>query len=197
MTAAVTAPTASPAPASTPIRRAPTILQLEAVECGAASLAMILAYYKCHVALEQLRVECGVSRDGSKASNLLRAARMHGLVAKGYRKEPADLALLQLPAIVFWNFNHFVVLEGFRNGKAYLNDPAQGRRIVDSGEFDRSFTGIVLTFEPGPDFKPGGSRPSVVKSLRQYFSGMKKAVALLVLLGLALIHATMALPPCR
>ncbi len=194
MTAAVTAPTASPAPASTPIRRTPTILQLEAVECGAAALAMVLAYYKCHVPLEQLRVECGVSRDGSKASNLLRAARLHGLVAKGFRKEPADLALLKLPAIVFWNFNHFVVLEGFRKGKAYLNDPAQGRRSVDSGEFDRSFTGVVLTFEPGPEFKPGGSRPSVFKSLRQYFSGMKKAVALLVVLGLALVAPGVLLP---
>ena len=194
MTAAVTAPTASPAPPSTRIRRTPTILQLEAVECGAAALSMILAYYKCHVPLEQLRVECGVSRDGSKASNLLRAARMHGLAAKGYRKEPAELALLKLPAIVFWNFNHFVVLEGFRKGRAYLNDPAQGRRCVDAGEFDRSFTGIVLAFEPGPDFKPGGSRPSVVRSLRQYFAGMKKAVALLVLLGLALVAPGVMLP---
>lgn len=194
MTAAATASTASPAPASTSIRRTPTILQLEALECGAASLSMILAYYKCHTPLEQLRVECGVSRDGSKASNLLRAARMHGLVAKGYSMEPADLAVLKLPAIVFWNFNHFVVLEGFRKGKAYLNDPAQGRRIVDSDEFDQSFTGVVLTFEPGPDFRPGGSRPSVVKSLRQYFSGMKKAVALLVLLGLALVAPGVLFP---
>jgi NHLM bacteriocin system ABC transporter peptidase/ATP-binding protein len=194
VTAAATAPAALPTPASTPIRRTPTILQLEAVECGAAALAMVLAYYKCHVPLEQLRVECGVSRDGSKASNLLRAGRIHGLAAKGYRKEPADLALLTLPAIVFWNFNHFVVLEGFRGGKAYLNDPAQGRRCVDSDEFDRSFTGVVLAFEPGPDFKPGGSRPSVVKSLRQYFSGMKQAVALLVALGLALVAPGVLLP---
>ena len=181
-------------PASTRIHRTPTVLQLETVECGAASLAMILAYYGRHVPLERLRVECGVSRDGTKASNLLRAARLHGLTAKGYRKEPAEIGSLPLPNIVFWNFNHYVVLEGFKNGKAHLNDPAQGRRVVDAGEFDRSFTGIVLAFERAPDFEPMGAGPSVIRSLRQYFSGMKGALSILVLLGLLLVIPGVLLP---
>ena len=194
MTAAVLNSIPPSRPANTRVHRTPTILQLETVECGAASLAMILAYYGRHVPLERLRVECGVSRDGTKASNLLRAARLHGLLAKGYRKEPTAVGSLTLPAIVFWNFNHYVVIEGFKNGKAHLNDPAQGRRVVDADEFDRSFTGIVLAFEPGPEFQPIGSGPSVVRSLRQYFSGMRGAVAVLVLLGLLLVLPGIALP---
>ena len=174
--------------------RTPTVLQLETVECGAASLAMILAYYGRYVPLEKLRVECGVSRDGTKASNLLRAARLEGLTAKGYRKEPSDLGAIKLPAIVFWNFNHFVVLEGFRDGKAYLNDPAQGRRTVDAAEFDRSFTGVILVFEKGPDFQSGGHKPSVVRSLKQFFFGLERAVTLLVVLGLMLVLPGVLLP---
>ena len=180
--------------ADTRVHRTPTILQLETVECGAASLAMILAYYGRYVALEKLRGECGVSRDGTKASNLLRAARLEGLEAKGYRKEPTDLGSLTLPAIVFWNFNHFVVLEGFRDGKAHLNDPAQGRRVVDAAEFDHSFTGVILVFEKGPDFQKGGNRPSVVRSLKQFFVGLQRAVAVLVLLGLMLVLPGILLP---
>ena len=160
-----------------PILRTPTILQLETVECGAAALSMVLAYHGRHVPLEQMRVDCGVSRDGSKASGLLRAARAHGLTARGFRKEPGELATLPMPAIVFVNFNHFVVLEGFRKGRAYLNDPARGRRSVDAAEFDQAFTGVVLTFERGADFVPGGVAPSVVRSLAKYVDGFKGAMA--------------------
>ncbi len=194
MTAAQPNSAPPPRTASTRLYRTPTILQLETVECGAASLAMILAYYGRHVPLETLRVDCGVSRDGTKASNLLRAARLHGLNAKGYRKEADEVASIALPAIIFWNFNHFTVLEGFRNGKAHLNDPAQGRRIVDTEEFDRGFTGIVLMFEPGENFRKAGSRPSVLKSLRRHFSSMAGAVAILVLLGLVLVLPGVVLP---
>jgi NHLM bacteriocin system ABC transporter peptidase/ATP-binding protein len=174
--------------------RTPTILQLEAVECGAAALAMVLAYHGRHIPLEVLRIECGVSRDGSKASGITRAAREHGMVARGFRKEVAELSSLPLPAIVFWNFNHFVVLEGFRDGRAWLNDPARGRRSVSPEEFDQAFTGVVLTLEPGPDFKPEGHPPSVVRSLRKYLEGFKGSVATAIVLGLALVLPGLAIP---
>jgi NHLM bacteriocin system ABC transporter peptidase/ATP-binding protein len=178
----------------TGIRRVPTVLQLEAVECGAAALAMVLAYHGLHVPLEQLRVECGVSRDGSKAGGLLRAARARGLVARGFRKEPREVAALPLPAIAFVNFNHFVVVEGFRDGRAWLNDPARGRRSVEGAQFDQAFTGVVLTFEPGPAFVRGGHAPSVLRSLAQYLDGFQLAVALVFMVGLTLVIPGLVLP---
>jgi len=178
----------------TALHRTPTILQLEAVECGAAALAMVLAYHGRHVPLEQARIECGVGRDGSKAGGILRAARGHGLVARGFKKEPEDVAELPLPAIAFVNFNHFVVVEGFRGGRVYLNDPARGRRAVDAAEFDQAFTGVVLTFEKGTEFRAGGRAPSVSRSLGQYLDGFRLAVALAFMVGLTLVLPGLALP---
>ena len=186
---------APPAPLpETKVARTPTILQLESVECGAAALSMVLAYHGLFVPLEQMRVDCGVSRDGSKAGGLLRAARAHGMVARGFKKEPRELAELPMPAIVFVNFNHFVVLEGFREGRAYVNDPARGRRSMDAAVFDQAFTGVVLTFERGPGFEPGGHPPSVLRSLGQYLDGFRGAIAAAFLVGLLLVVPGILMP---
>jgi NHLM bacteriocin system ABC transporter peptidase/ATP-binding protein len=178
----------------TGVLRTPTVLQLEAVECGAAALAMVLAHHGLHVPLEQLRVECGVTRDGSKAGGILRAARGRGMVARGYRKEPHELAELPLPAIVFVNFNHFVVLEGFHRGRVWLNDPARGRRTIDAEAFDQAFTGVLLTFETGPDFVRGGTPPSALRSLGRFLAGHRIAIAAAFFVGLALVIPGLVMP---
>lgn len=143
--------------------KVPVIMQMEALECGAASLAMVLAYYGKWVPLEQARNDCGVSRDGSNALNILRAARAYGMEATAYRYSTVEaLKKAQLPCILFWNFNHFVVLDGFRGNKVLLNDPARGAVRVDMDEFNESFTGVCLLLKPTPAFQRGGSRRSVV-----------------------------------
>jgi len=173
-------------PSSTRIKT-PTVLQMEAVECGAASLAILMSHYGLIKPLEELRVSCGVSRDGSKASNVVKAARTYGFEAKGLMREPDGLREMKFPLIIFWNFNHFVVLEGFHNGKVYINDPASGPRVLTEQEFDQSFTGVVLEIKPGPDFKPGGSRPSMVAALYRRASSSKLAVIYLIIAGLGLV----------
>ena len=156
----------------------PVIMQMEALECGAASLAMVLAYYGKWLPLEQVRFDCGESRDGSNARNILKAARSYGLAAKGYRYEPNDLRRDgKFPCIIHWNFNHFVVLDGFRGNKAILNDPAKGKYAVSLKTFDDSFTGICLLFEPTEDFTPGGKPPSVLAYAKKRLKGAGSAVA--------------------
>ena len=174
--------------------KTPTILQMEAVECGAASLAMILAYYGKILPLEEVRIACGVSRDGSKASNVVKAARSYGMKAGGARKEPEELRNIRLPAIVHWNFNHFVVLEGFYDGKAYINDPAGGSRAVPLEEFDQAYTGVVLIFEPSADFVKSGSKPSLIKALWSRLSHSRQAMIYVILVGLLLVVPGLVLP---
>src|ERR1700761_1060025 len=172
----------------------PTVLQMEALECGAASLAMILAYYGRWVPLETLREACGVSRDGSKASNILKAARRFGMAAKGFRKEPSTLNELPLPAIIHWNFNHFVVLERLDRKHACINDPAVGRRKVEHEEFDAAFPGVVLAMEPGSDFAPGGRKPGFLPLLSRRLAHSMPAVVLLVAISAALAVPIILIP---
>ena len=164
------------------VAKVPVIMQLEALECGAASLTMILAYYNKWIPLEQVRADCGVSRDGSNAKNVLKAARSYGLTAKGYRYEPEDLKKNgKFPCIIHWNFNHFVVLNGFTGNKAILNDPAKGTYSVTMEAFDRSFTGICLMFEPGETFEPSGKPKRMITFAQKRLKGAWAAIAFVML----------------
>lgn len=170
------------------VLRVPVILQQELVECGAACLAMVLAFHGRWVPLEELRRQCGVSRDGSNAADILRAAREYGLEARGDRREVGELARLAgNPAIVYWNFNHMVVLAGVSARGVHLVDPASGRRVVSHEEFDRSYTGVVLTFDRDDAFVRAGHRPSVVAGLMTHMTGAWGAFAFVIAMTSLLI----------
>ncbi|EAU75141.1 NHLP family bacteriocin export ABC transporter peptidase/permease/ATPase subunit [Synechococcus sp. RS9916] len=174
--------------------RTPTVLQMENTECGAASLSIVLQHYGRYVPLTQLRELCGVSRDGSDAANLILAARSLGLDAKGFKKGIAALEEVKPPAILFWEFNHFLVFEGFRGDRVALNDPALGPRTVSREEFDRSYTGIVLTLEPGPEFQRGGRAPSPWPIVGRRLSSEPMGALFIAIAGLLLILPQLVMP---
>ena len=174
--------------------KTPTVLQMEAVECGAAALGIILSYYGCIVPLPELRQECGVSRDGSKASNVLKAGRIYGLEAKGLKKGLDKLKELAPPYIVFWQFNHFLVVEGFSEQRVFLNDPASGPRSISWNEFDEGYTGVVLVMKPGAEFKKGGTKPNVLVSLRSRLKSVVGALAYCTAAGFFLTLVKLLIP---
>ncbi len=164
------------------VAKVPVIMQMEALECGAASLAMVIAYYEKWIPLEQVRVDCGVSRDGSNAKNILLAARSYGFEAKGFRYEPKMLRKKGIfPCIIHWNFNHFVVLDGFKNNKAYINDPARGAIKISMEEFDESFTGVCIHIKPAEGFAPEGKKKSTLEFAKNRLKGAGTAVAMVML----------------
>ena len=164
------------------IAKTPVVMQMEMLECGAACLTMILHYYKCYVPLEQVRIDCGVSRDGSNAKNISKAARNYGFDTKAYRMEPEALKKEgTFPCIIHWDFNHFVVCNGFRGDKVYINDPARGFVKVSMKEFDESFTGICIIPTPGENFEPKGTKKNIFTYTLTRLKGASVAIAFVVL----------------
>ena len=168
-------------------KKTPTVFQMENTECGAASLAMILAYFHCYVPLEQLRIDCGVSKDGCNALRVYEAAESYGLEVASYKYDLDTLIHQSDPCIIHWEFNHFVVYEGIKNGYAYINDPAKGRRKITIQELDESFTGVVLTFKKGKNFKTSKKRNTILDFLVNRTKNQKSALSLLLIIGLALV----------
>ncbi len=165
------------------VAKVPVVMQLEALECGAAALCMVMAYYDKWVPLEQVRKDCGVSRDGSKAKNIYLAAENYGFSVSAYRMSPEALKSEgKFPCILHWNMNHFVVLNGFKGDTAYINDPARGTVKVSWKEFDESFTGVVILPVPGEDFTSGGKRRSTIAFARKRLEGAGPAVIFVMLI---------------
>ena len=171
--------------------RVPVVIQMEAVECGAASLGMILAYYGCFVPLEKLRIDCGVSRDGCNAANIVKAGEKYNLDLYGISGEIEALHQHDLPVILFWSFCHFVVLTGRKGNKFFINDPASGPRIE---EMDSSFTGVFIAGKPSSDkFQKSGKAHSLVKNLWMRTSGSRAAIIFAVLAGLLMVLPSIAI----
>ena len=176
---------------STPARNVPVIMQMEATECGAACFAMILAHYGRWVPLEEARIACGVSRDGSKAANILKAAGAYGLHADSRESSAQELRETgSFPCIISWNQNYYVVLRGFSGGKALLNDPARGSVKVSSEAFERSYGGMALDFSPTDSFEMGGEKPSTLKFALERLHGMKAPIIFVALATFVISLAT-------
>ena len=175
------------------VSRVPMVMQMEALECGAATLAMVLAYYGKWLPLEQVREACGVSRDGSSAHSLLKAARAYGMEANGYRVSVEALEGMQ-PAILHWNFNHFVVFRGFKGNRAYINDPALGPMELTMDDFRRSFTGVALEMKPNDDFQPEGAPVSILSYVKKYLNGAREAFWLTFVFSLLAAFVAISVP---
>ena len=165
-------------PAGKMAGKVPQIMQMEALECGAACLAMICAYWGKWIPLEKVRSDCGVSRDGSSALNVVKAARSYGFDARGFRYEPNELNERgHFPCICHMGFSHFIVVRGFKGDKVYVNDPARGELKMPLEEFDRTFTGVALQFDPTEDFEPGGKPASIKGFALERLRGASSAMA--------------------
>ena len=175
------------------VKKVPVVMQMETVECGAAALSMLLAYHGKWLSIEQLRTDCGVSRDGSNARNIVLAARSHGMDAHGWHADIDDLPSLA-PAIIHWNYNHFVVFKGFDRGLAFINDPSMGSMAVSMKDFRRSYTGVAITATPGADFKPQGHQTSILHYVRENIRGVKDAFIFTLVMGLLMSFAGMVYP---
>ena len=174
--------------------KTPLVLQSHATECGAACLGSVLAYFGRWVQLNELRERCEVSRDGSSAAGIKRAAQHYGLECTGRGIEVTELHKYQLPLVLFWEFNHFVVLEGYSESHYYINDPSCGRREITVEDFRKSFSGIILEFKLGPQFKPAGSRPNLLKQIPAWLQGTSKSLMMICMCGLVLVIPALALP---
>ncbi len=175
------------------VKKVPVVVQLDAVECGAAALSMILAYYGKWLSLEQLRTDCGISRDGSNGRSIILAARRHDLDAHGYQADIAYLFSLA-PAIIHWNHNHFVVFKGFAGGMAYVNDPAVGSIAVTMKEFEKAYTGVAIHARPTPLFKPQGHQTSIFHYIHENIRGVGDAFMFTLIMGVLLAFAGMLYP---
>lgn len=174
--------------------KTPSLFQMEMVECGAVALGIILAYYRRFITLEQLRIDCGVSRDGCKALNIIRAARKHGLKADGYRTDIDGFDDLNLPFIAFWHFNHFIVVEGVKGDFIYINDPAVGHRVIRKEDFKKEYSGIALNFKPTKSFKKEGKPPEIFSQLLKRLSGQAIPLCFLFFIGLTITLLNLATP---
>jgi len=172
----------------------PILLQMHATECGAACLGSVLGYFGRWVPLTELREKCEVSRDGSSAASILRASRYYGLECKGLSVQAHQLKMLPLPLILFWQFSHFVVLEGIDDRYFYLNDPATGRRRLSVEEFNQGYSSIALKFKPGDDFEPGGDRPSLFRQLGTLLAGSWSVLTGVIASGLMLTLLALVVP---
>ena len=175
-------------------QRSPLFPQLEMSECGAACLGIMLAHFGRWAPMEELRTACNVSRDGASAADIVRGGQGYGLSITGWRRPIGELPNIPLPAILFWEFNHFLVLEGVRNGRYYLNDPGQRHRIVSEETLSRSYTGVALQVERGPDFRAGGSAPNLARMVWPWLREAKGPLVFATLCGLLLALPGLAVP---